>query len=411
MPDLAVVREFLRTACDGSIALDGLEATYIQAGAVGPSRVLYEIPRPNGDVFRVTARHVPRGKAPKFAGAALYAPALDLLFQIFPADDRLPSLPIAVDGAAMVDVLQGVLAARDAGAHLAAVRVSVMRYKPGRKCLLRYELKWTGDSASPVPGVVWARVTRRSKFERIRSILPRLHAAAAGIGFDVPQPLGVAPDLAMEIFGPVQGVSLFTLIGRDDFPRLCRRTGASLRRFHAMDVHPEELFDVDAQVTRLTENAVEFGWMLPAEATRIETLAREIERHLRAAPSTPGVIHRDFHGDNVLVAGEALALVDFEDVAMGDAADDVGSNWAQLRWLEHRAVPSRARICAARRAFLAGYLDAGDTAVSARLPTYAAMHCFLYAHQCLRHLQDDARREDAIAMLAACEQALDGDLA
>jgi Ser/Thr protein kinase RdoA (MazF antagonist) len=222
--------------------------------------------------------------------------------------------------------------------------------------------------------------------------------------------LGVVPELAMELFGPVAGVALFALTGRDDFAVLCRRVGESLRRFHALEVAIDETFDTREQAARLAENAVEFTWMLPAAATRIVALAREIDARLHATPSRLGVIHRDFHGDNVLVAGDTLALVDFEDCAMGEAADDVASNWAQLRWHEHRAPDRSARLAAARRAFLGGYLDAGDTRSAVGLPAYAAMHAFLYAHQCLRHPQDRTRRDDALVMLAACEQALDGDL-
>jgi hypothetical protein len=38
------------------------------------------------------------------------------------------------------------------------------------------------------------------------------------------------------------------------------------------------------------------------------------------------------------------------------------------------------------------------------------MHCLLCAHQCLRHLHNSDREEHAVAMLAACEAALEGDL-
>src|SRR6266850_2146528 len=157
MPDLAAVRGFLRTACDRSIALDRLEATYIQAGASGPARVLYEIPGRNGKVLRLAARRLDATKgrsieerinarSPRpprstgFARAALYAPALELLFQVFPIDDRLPSLPIAVDEFAMIPVLLAVLGERVENARLKSMTAHVERYKPERKCLLRYDL-------------------------------------------------------------------------------------------------------------------------------------------------------------------------------------------------------------------------------------------------------------------------------
>ena len=237
---------------------------------------------------------------------------------------------------------------------------------------------------------MWARVARRSKFERTGNILSRLYAAAAGgLGFDLPEPLGVVPELAMELFGPVPGVVLFASVQSDDFPSLCRRAGDGLRRFHALPVQVEEVFDLDAQLVRLAENAAEFAWMSPADAKRIAGLEREIALRLRAAtPSPLRLIHRDFHGDNILVAGGRLALLDFEDCAMGEPADDVGSNWAQLTWHVHKAGARNAGPAAGRQAFVEGYLDAADTTTALHLPTYAAMHCFLYAHQCLRHPQD-----------------------
>jgi len=316
-------------------------------------------------------------------------------------------------------VLEAALAERAAGARLTSVAVHVMRYKPERKCLLRYDLTWAPDGRA-LPRVVWARLSRRPKFERTQDNLPRLYAAAAGMGFDLPEPLGVAPDLAMEFFGPVPGVALFALTERHDFPLLCRRAGEGLRCFHALSVELDQVFDAAAQAARLSENAAEFAWTMPAEANRIATLEREITERVQAisspgSPGTPaasplGLIHRDFHGDNILVSDGRLALLDFEDCAMGEAADDVGSNWAQLRWHAHRAPARSARLAAARRAFLDGYLDSADPSTVSRLPTYAAMHCFLYAHQCLRHPRDSARQDDAVAMLAACEHALDGDL-
>ena len=150
---------------------------------------------------------------------------------------------------------------------------------------------------------------------------------------------------------------------------------------------------------------------MPAERERIEVVKRELTARLRAvAPSPLRLIHRDFHGNNVLVADGRLVLLDFEDCAMGEPADDVGSNWAQLTWHEQRAREQRALPEAAKRAFLEGYLEAADPTTAACLPTYAAMHCFLYAHQCLRHPLEPARFDDARPMLAACEDVLEQGL-
>jgi hypothetical protein len=426
--DLAGMRDCLRTACDADVALHKLEVTYMQAGPEGPERVLLMGPGRSGEPLRVMARRMGTTKGRQseaainardigvaastgFRKPALYAPSLNVLLQVFPSDDRLPALPVAVDPKAMVPILESGLMPRGAGARLQAVTVRVMRYKPERKCLLRYELAWAGVAPDDTPGVVWARLSRRAKFDRIRDNLPRLHCVAAETGFELPRPLGLLPDLAMELCAPVAGVALFDLVHRDEFPDLCRRVGEGLRRFHGLRVEMQDLFDVEAQVDRLAENATEFQWMLPSEQERIAALERELALRVRAAaPSPLRLIHRDFHGDNVLVHDNRLVLLDFEDCAMGEPADDVGSNWAQLTWHMHKARGKRMMPEAGRRAFLDGYRLDLDESTAACLPTYAAMHCFLYAHQCLRHPQDPARCVDALAMMAACEDVLEHGL-
>ena len=425
--DLANVRAFLRASCDDDVPLDQLEVSYVQAGPEGPVRVLYEGPGRNGGVLRLTARRVKAAKGPAletainarcarpvastgFVQTAFYAPALDLLFQVFPTDNRLPSLPVAVDGAAMAPVLESALAPHAAGSRLQSVTARVMRYKPERKCLLRYDLAWCDGAPAAAPRVVWARVARRAKFERTRSILPRVHPLSARLGFELPEPLGVVPDLAMELCGPVPGVVLFALVQRAEFPALCRGVGEGLCRLHALPVEVEEVLDVATQVVRLEENAVAFRWMLPAERERIAAVERELTARLRArAPSPRRLIHGDFHGDNVLVTDGRLVLLDFEDCAMGEPADDVGSNWAHLTWHVQKAAARSALPESGRRAFLEGYLKDADPSTAACLPTYAAMHCFLYAHQCLRHPLDP-RYDDARAMLTACENVLEQGL-
>ena len=425
--DLANARAFLRASCDDDVPLDRLDVSYLQAGPEGPVRVLYEGPGRNGDMLRLTARRVKaakglaletainaRGAGPVvstgFAQRALYAPALDLLFQVFPTDDRIPSLPVAIDGAAMVPVLESALAPHAAGSRLQSVTARVMRYKPERKCLLRYDLAWCDGAPAAAPRVVWARVARRANFERTRNILPRVHPLAAGLGFEMPEPLGVVPQLAMELFGPVPGVALFALVQRAEFPALCRRVGERLCRFHALPVEVEDVLDVAAQVARLEKQAAAFTCMLAAERERIAAAERELTARLRARAPSPGrLIHGDFHGDNVLVADGRLALLDFEDCAMGEPADDVGSNWAQLTGHVQKAAARSALPEAGRRSFIEGYLENADANTAACLPTYAAMHCLLYASQCLRHPLNP-RFDNARAMLAACENVLEQGL-
>src|SRR5205823_2434396 len=65
--------------------------------------------------------------APGFVQPAIYAPELELLFQVFPADRRLGALARAADGRAVATALEAALAVRTGGARLASVAVHVVR--------------------------------------------------------------------------------------------------------------------------------------------------------------------------------------------------------------------------------------------------------------------------------------------
>src|SRR2546427_9814108 len=97
-----------------------------------------------------------------FVQPAIYAPELHLLFQVFPADRRLAALARAVDGGAMAPVLEAALAARTGHARGADVAVHVVRYKPERKCVLRYDLTRAGGAAPSPPAAGYAEGARRA---------------------------------------------------------------------------------------------------------------------------------------------------------------------------------------------------------------------------------------------------------
>jgi hypothetical protein len=425
-PDLRGIRAFLSRWCEPGTSLDGLEVSYFQVDGAGTSRILCEGPGPRGETLRVAARRVEPEKgaaleaeinrrharrdrqeaATGFAHAAKYARELGLLFQVFPADRRLPTLPSTLDGRAMASVLETTLAARTGGARVNHVEIRVVRYKPEQKCLVRYDVSWAPE-ALPCPPTVYGRISSAKTFARTSEVLRRVRQGADGLLFELPEPLGAVPELRLELLSDVPGVVLFALVGSEAFPDLCRRAGQGLRQFHSLPVALDRDWTREATVGRLAAGGAAFASLLPSRSKRIEALRRRLEERLTSAPPAARcLIHHDFHGDNILVDGERLGLLDFEDCTMGDPADDVGANWAQLTWHTLKAPAGTAIAEEGRGEFLQAYLEKASAEETESITAHAALHCFLYASQCLRHPRDAARHADAEAMLAACEAVL-----
>jgi len=424
LPDLASVRAFLRSA-GASAAVEALEESYVHTAPDGSVAVLYEGPGAGGDVLRLAARRLAQrageelaeklngGRTPVgVAGlphGAFYAPSLHLLFQVFPVDTELPGLPSAADAEAIAPTLAAVLASGTPGARMADVAVEVVRYKPGRRCLFRYTIGWIGTDGVRRPEVVYGKVLRRKDFEQARAVLPRLRASGE-MAFRLPEPRGIVPALGMEILSPLAGLPLSDCTTAEGFGPLCRRVGEALHELHGLAV---ALHDAEpAFETGRVEAAAEgFAWLAPSDARRIHDLAHELDARVAALPPRRArPVHGDFHGDNVLVDGPRLALIDFEDAGMGEPASDVGSMWAQLTWLAIKAGARETEALTGRDAFLDAYLARADGETADRVPLQAALHAFLFAGQCLRHLRRRARQEHARALLGLCADVLERGL-
>jgi hypothetical protein len=417
IPDMSLVRAFLRQRCPMDL-VDRLELTYLKVKSDGRGgRFLYEARGAHNLALRVSAHHVRpetgrKLESPSEAGGAppaLYSPDLQLLFQIFPADRRLESLGTVTDRHAMAPVLQ---AALRGDAHRTTVRevaVHVVRYKPERKCVLRYDIQWTVDTG--LPSVVYAKVVWPKQLARTPRLLTWIRESAGGLVFDFPEPLGILPRLGTELYSQVPGTPLSALCEADEFPLVCRRVGRALRQFHGLRVAAAPRRNVEAKIAQLEGNAGELLLLLPSDETRIKRLRHQLAMRLQMAPSLRScLIHGDFHGDNVLVERGRVGLVDLDDCALGNPAEDLGSMWAQLRWLSIKGTRRPQPLARGRQAFLDGYLENGAEETTASAPLQAALHCFLFAYQCLRHAAAPARRDQAQALLAACEKVLEKGL-
>lgn len=414
LPNLSDVREILSTAIDASVALDKLDISYVKLTDKGPVLFLFEGPRHADQMSYVSAQRLTPEKGHRVAANlnsdAFYAPTLGMLLQIFPQDRRLPSLPTLADGQRVTAVLNSVLAAHVDGAKLRHVDVRPMRYKPQRKCVFRYGLTWdvAGMRTATAPGVIYGKVARQQDFDRTRVILEQILSAAQARGVECninfPAPLGVVPELCLELFSEVPGTPLTDLCVTESFAAHCADTARKLSQFHTLPVHLSLRWDRAEKIDRVATDAAGLAVLFPEETGHIRILERELCARLHALAAAPlSLIHRDFHGMNVLIAGDCVGFIDLEDCALGDPAEDIGSMYAYLSRLSVERPAQAVLIKRGRAAFLSGYpVPLAEESVA----VHAALYCFFQALQQLRHPHVASRYRHAEALLRECEMTL-----
>ena len=221
---------------------------------------------------------------------------LSTLFFTYPADRKLTALPRLADAAPSGTV-----------AHVVA-------YAP-EKAVTARAVDGSGEAVAFVKLYAddsWLRACR-------------VHAALRAQSIDAPAVLASLPELRALTIEPLRG-------DRPGDADGYRAFGAALARLHALQ-------PVDARrFTRLDPDSLSAAARtIACVRPDVAELALALEQALRDAP--PGAarlvcLHGDVHAKNVLVHDGGAALVDLDDVAGGDAAADLGSALAGLRYGE-----------------------------------------------------------------------------
>ena len=295
-----------------------------------------------------------------------YVPDLDMLVQVFPHDHGLPALARLVAGPPP-ELLPALLAGFGPGEWaVLAWEAEPVRYRLGIRAALRLGIR-VGDAAA-------GRVAERNAYAKVYGDAEKgrqgAHAqrdlhdrAAAGAAFAVAEPIAYVERLQTLVQGEVGGVSLHALLRQQDDPTPALRAAArAVAGFHRLDL---------AAPPRRAGKEIPRPLRKAQERLRSERpdLAREVAGLLEAVAVglggvPPGPTHGDLKPNHILLDGDRVALIDFDDLAEGDPLRDVANLVAQLAQIR-----SDDQAGTAVRVFLDEYLAHAPATCRARLPT------------------------------------------
>lgn len=282
-------------------------------------------PRAAGDPAEREA--IERGLASPFTRLATEVGSAQMRIQVAPADAEFPQLARVSDPAHAPAVLAA------AGMDIVpGATVTTIRYRPGRRHLLRYD---TGRTAAFVK--CYRDGERAARAGRVAGgVAGRLAGAAAPLR--AVRPLAVLADDAVVVYPRVVGTPLSRQLARvspDAGPHL-HAAGAGLRLLHRnssallADLKPHSFA---SEATKTASACEHIHTLLPEVGRRITAAldrARELHDGLPQEPAT--LVHGDLKADHLWVTRGGLVLIDFDTCEVADPALDIGKLLADLQW-------------------------------------------------------------------------------
>ena len=293
--------------------------------------------------------------------------AEDITLSLFPVDPALPTLPAAMDLAAL---------SRPDWPDPTADPVSVELVHHSRQgaAVLRYGVRHAGSSEGRASGQVYGKVyPDRTTGQRVHRFL---RSCATSGRVRLPRTLGYSPTLNLGLTEALPGQALLPDLVRSatasgSASEAMAASGRALAALHAI----REAAAPELTVADLTRelgsqlDAVEPVW--PQIADQVRSLLGRLGPAERVGLDGNGVAavlcHGDFTPSQVLLAGDTVCgVVDFDTVCWSEEAMDLGRFLAHLDLLATKEHGESARPLRQQLAdsFVAGYADSAPVLVT-----------------------------------------------
>jgi hypothetical protein len=418
-PHVGQVRSRLMMAYDVAIELPRDEQQELHRRLLGTLPVTPEFLTPELlDCCRAARGHP---EVFPFEQLATFVPELQLGLQFFPVDAHLPALIPAMrgDGGLVAPFLEEVRR----GARIDAVRPELVRYKPGRRAVVRFTAQLSGAGRVPLTRVVYGKILRDSRGAGIYEEMKALWQIAQRSGcLRVPEPLGYDAERQMLVMAEAPGernlavwikclkqhTPLPPTVDLDRLERCMVVVAQALAELHHSGIHPPR------ESTFRSELA---GAMREVELVRAQypVLAGEIDRLLQDLEALPPVqearaaTHHAFRYRQ-LVGGDArLTILDWDGLRFAHPARDGASFVCSLRDVRKAQSPRTGALDHLADVFCREFLLRHPEVRPYELAVYQAL---VLTETALRVLRGPKRVDRVVqevhSLLAEAEQLLHG---
>ncbi len=325
----------------------------------------------------IEAEAAARGLLAPFRALAAESREWNLRVQVAPLDVDFPQLVRVFDRRYFTEKLRNALDGYgevSGGSTARCSEVNFVRYQPGLRHVLRYELESEGGNTS-----VFAKLSPPDQSARAFQV--SRHAsewlAAHPTSVTCVRPLAFDAADSVILYPHVVGLPLSEHLrrpSRDLMSRL-RQGGEALNLLHCLPKSLTlglELQNLTGEIEEITQASEFVQVLLPEVGATIHSLLDCAgELHPQLPQELPTYMHGDLKIEHLLVTESGLTLIDFDTCRLGDPALDVGTFLADLRLCY--SIYNLPGVEGAQKHFLEGYCSGAPDERLVRARLYEAV--------------------------------------
>ncbi|AFZ34479.1 aminoglycoside phosphotransferase [Stanieria cyanosphaera PCC 7437] len=316
-------------------------------------------------------------------------------------DPKMPFLAEALNPIKVQKYLTKALFNQFKNIQLHAIRV--IRHKLGRRCAIAYEL--TVDTQSLVIiGKARAKGLDHHSYELQRSLWQAGFSEDSSDGISVPEPLGIIPEWQMWLQKKVPGTIATDLLPGTEGVAIASKIAEAAHKLHQTGIFTRRCHTMSDELNILHERLPQVAQQYPQWEKRLEQILSKCDR---LGANTPELsqcgIHRDFYGDQVIVNGEHLYLIDLDLYCQGNPALDIGNFIAHITEYSLRILGNPNALADREAAMAERFIQFHGEAIRLGIQSYTTLTL-------VRHIyistQISDRSSFTEAILELCEQRL-----
>ena len=322
------------------------------------------------------------------------------------ADTQMPFLAGAIDP---LKVQQQFIQHLPPAINIAQLRaIRVIRHKPGKRCLIEYDLEIENPAASQgftLIGKARAKGTDIKSCHVQQALWSTGFAANSDDSVSVPEPMGVIPAFQMWLQRKVSGVIATQLLPKPGGNGLAKRIAEAAYKLHQAGIPPRRpSHRMTCELQILYERLPLVLQRYPQWANRLEQILNACSRLAAATPEpTLRGIHRDFYPDQVIVDHSRLYLLDLDLYCQGDPGLDIGNFIGHITEQSLRMLGGADALADRENAMVERFVQLYGEAIYPAVQSYATLTL-------VRHIylstQFPERRPFTESLLELCEQRL-----